>query len=331
MEPERPSSAAAGRPAAPLRVLRQLAERIRRTPRSHLVVAIVGMCAYLTAMALAGDSRPEQFILWALGLFFLVWSDTTRKAFSGLVAFLLFGMIYDLLHFTQPLVRYLNIHVAGPYFLDRTLFGISTPEGILSLNEFFSRHHWPIVDLLTGTAYIVYLYWALGFGFYLALFRRDEKGLELLRHFAWTFLAMNLLGIATYYLFPVAPPWYVADYGLGPVHLEARGSAAGALRWDQITGIPYFAGYYARSADVFGAVPSLHVAYPLLVFLFGLELRKRWLNVASMALVLVVAFAAIYLNHHYVLDVVIGVLYAVVPWGVDRLIRRRSRARERAA
>jgi membrane-associated phospholipid phosphatase len=315
----------------PFRVPRQIAERIRRTPRSHLVALIVGTGAFLTAMALSGQSRPEQFLLCALALFLLVWSDTTRKAFTGLVAFLFFGMIYDLLHFTEPLVRHLNIHVAGPYYLDRSLFGISTSEGVLSLNEFFARHHWPIVDFLTGTAYMVYLYWTLGFGFCLAIFRRDEKGLELLRHFAWTFLVMNLMGIATYYLFPVAPPWYVADYGLGPVHLEARGSAAGALRWDQITGIPYFAGFYARSADVFGAVPSLHVAYPLLVFLFGLELRKRWLNIASMALVLIVAFAAVYLNHHYVLDVVLGVLYAVVAWGGDRLLRRRSRARERAA
>ena len=82
---------------------------------------------------------------------------------------------------------------------------------------------------------------------------------------------------------------------------------------------------------MFGAIPSLHVSYPLLAYLFGLELRKRWFSAASFALFALVSFAAVYLNHHYVLDVLLGVLYTVVAWGIDRLIqaRRPGRAGER--
>jgi hypothetical protein len=163
----------------------------------------------------------------------------------------------------------------------------------------------------------------MGFGAYLALFRRDEAGRRLLARFGWTFLLMNIVGFATYYVYPAAPPWYVADYGLGPANLAARSSAAGAARWDAITGIPYFAGFYGRSADVFGAIPSLHVAYPLLTYLHGRELRKRWLDVASFGLFLLVSFAAVYLNHHYVLDVLLGVLYTLVAWGIDLALERR--------
>jgi len=164
----------------------------------------------------------------------------------------------------------------------------------------------------------------MGFAAYLALFRRDEAGRRLLARFGWTFLFMNLAGFVTYYIYPAAPPWYVADYGLGPANMAARSSAAGAARWDALTGIPYFQEFYGRSADVFGAIPSLHVSYPLLTFLHGRELRKRWLDVASFGLFLLVSFAAVYLNHHYVLDVLLGVLYTLVAWGIDAALERRA-------
>jgi len=276
-------------------------------------------------MGLHSGFRPEHFLVLALVLFLAVYGEGTRRLLRGLLPFLLFGVVYDLTHITEPLVRYLHVHVAEPYLFDRTLFGIRTPEGVLTPNEYFGRHHWPAVDLVTGTSYIVFLYWSIGFAAWLALFRRDEEGRRLLSRFGWTFLAMNVAGFATYYLYPSAPPWYVADYGLGPANMAAQSSAAGAARWDALTGIPYFAGFYGRSADVFGAIPSLHVSYPLLTFLYGLELRKRWLDVASFALFLVVSFAAVYLNHHYVLDVLLGVLYALAAYGVERMLHRRRR------
>jgi hypothetical protein len=256
----------------------------------------------------------------------VVWSDSTRRFFAGMLPFLLFGIIYDLTHITQPLVRYLDVHVQEPYFFDKRFFGIRTDAGVVTPNEFFEVHHWPAVDFFTGLAYIVFVYWAIGFAAYLALFRRDAAGRRLLARFGWTFLLMNLAGFATYYVYPAAPPWYVADYGLGPANMAARSSAAGAARWDDLTGIRYFEGFYGRSADVFGAIPSLHVSYPLLTFLHGLELRKRWLDVASFGLFSLVSFAAVYLNHHYVLDVLLGVLYALAAWGIDVGLERRRRS-----
>jgi inositol phosphorylceramide synthase catalytic subunit len=64
--------------------------------------------------------------------------------------------------------------------------------------------------------------------------------------------------------------------------------------------------------------------------LHGLELRKRWLDVASFGLFLLVSFAAVYLNHHYVLDVLLGVLYTLAAWGVDRALEGRRRRRAAA-
>jgi hypothetical protein len=281
-------------------------------------------------MHFATGNRVEQLALPALMMVLVVWSDATRRFFVGMLPFLLFGMVYDLTHLTQPLFRYLHIHVEEPYRFDKFFFGIPTADGRLTPNELFQRYHWPVVDFFTGLAYIVFVYWAIGFGAYLALFRRDEVGQRLLRRFGWTFLLLNIVGFATYYVYPAAPPWYVADYGLGPANLDARSSMAGAARFDALVGIPYFATFYGRSADVFGAIPSLHVAYPLLTYLHGRELGKRWLDAASFGLFLLVCFAAVYLDHHYVLDVLLGVLYTVVAWRVDLALERRRQARAAA-
>jgi membrane-associated phospholipid phosphatase len=305
-----------------------VAQRVRETPARYLYGALGGMGAYLVAMRLAtGENRVEQVVLCAAMVGLVVWGPATRRFFAGMLPFLLFGITYDLTHITQPLVRYLHVHVHEPYWFDKTFFGIRAGSGVLTPNEFFARHHWPAIDFFTGLAYIVFVYWSIGFAAYLALFRRDEQGRRLLARFAWTFLLMNLAGFATYYVYPAAPPWYVANYGLGPANLAARSSAAGAARWDALTGIHYFQEFYGRSADVFGAIPSLHVSYPLLTFLYGLELRKRWFDVATFGLFLLVCFAAVYLNHHYLLDVMLGVLYALVAWGVEVGLERRRRAR----
>jgi membrane-associated phospholipid phosphatase len=285
------------------------------------------MGAYALVMGLTSGNRPEQFLGCALVLVLVVAGEAARRFLLGMLPFLLFGIAYDLTHITEPLVRYLHVHVAEPYWFDKAFFGIRSAGDVLTPNEFFERHNWPAVDFVTGTAYIIYVYWSIGFAAFLAIFRRDEAGRRLLARFGWTFLAMNLAGFATYYVYPAAPPWYVADHGFGPADMAVRSSAAGAARWDAITGIPYFAGFYGRSADVFGAIPSLHVAYPLITFLYGLELRKRWLDVASFGLFLLVSFAAVYLNHHYVLDVILGVLYVIVAWGIETALELRRRRR----
>ncbi len=308
----------------PARVAAGLLRRFRDTPPVYGYGTLAGCAAYLTIMGLATERGwREQAVMLVPFAMLAFWSDRTRRFYAGMLPLLLFPLLYDLTHITQPLVRHLHVHVQEPYLFDKTYFGIHTAEGVLTPNEFFRTRHWAAVDLVTGVAYIIFVYWSLGFAAYLAAFRRDEAGRTLLKRFGWTFLFMNVVGWATYYVYPAAPPWYVADYGLGPANMAARSSAAGAARWDALTGIPYFAGFYGRSADVFGAIPSLHVAYPLLTFLHGRELGKRWLDLVSLGLFLLVSFAAVYLDHHYVLDVLLGVLYTLVAWRVEKALRRR--------
>lgn len=108
---------------------------------------------------------------------------------------------------------------------------------------------------------------------------------------AWGFLLVNLIGMFDWLVFPAAPPWYVAQYGAGPAQLDATPSAAGAARFDELLGVHYFADFYARSGNVFGAMPSLHVAYPTLVFLVLRE-RVRLGAIMALSFAIFVAFSA---------------------------------------
>jgi len=79
------------------------------------------------------------------------------------------------------------------------------------------------------------------------------------------------------------------------------------------------------SADVFGAIPSLHVAYPLQAVYFSFKFGS--VRKFSIFFYIIMCFSAVYLNHHYVLDVLLGSLYAIVVTCVTDYIFERRRLR----
>jgi inositol phosphorylceramide synthase catalytic subunit len=282
---------------------------MEHTLRTKLIYPAL-LLSFLAVMALNGWLRIEHAIVAGLVPAFYV-SRWSRRFVDALMPFALVGLVYDmqrLLHFE------ISVHVAGPYSVERSLFGIHTVQGTVTPNEWFLTHHAPWSDVLCAIPYLTYIFQAVALGIY--LFLRDEPRA---RRFAWAFLWLNVLSFATEALFPVAPPWYVEAHGLGPALRGIPGSPGpAAIRFDELIGIPIFHQMYARSTDVFGAIPSLHVAIPALVLLQARELRKRWLTFACGAFLLLMMVAAVYLQHHYVIDLIAGLGYALV---VARLVR----------
>lgn len=157
------------------------------------------------------------------------------------------------------------------------------------------------------------------------------------RRFAVTVGVLALLGFATYALFPAAPPWMAAQDGLiGPtarIIPEIWGQLGFPARFGVVgTGYQY--------ANDVAAVPSLHAAYSLLIALelwpraAPADAVRRWrraaLRVLLMAYPLTMAFALVYSGEHYVVDVLLGWLYAVgafygVRWAFARWAARRRR------
>lgn len=266
-----------------------------RLPEVPLLAAVGGL-HFLGLTAVAG-LRLEYLILDGC-LVALALAGGTRVLARTAFPLWLTGVLYLNL---QPLLLPLRgaIHTGDLFALDAAVF--PAPGGG-NWPAYFAGHHHPALDLFAGTAYLVYLVQFIGV--FLFLHFRDRREATKM---AWAFLAVNVVGIAGYLLFPAAPPWYVLDHGVGPADLSAAPSAAGAARFDALVGVRYFDAFYGKNPNVFGAMPSLHVAYPTVAAGF-LARRGRGPALFGIAFVAWVAFAAVYLVHHYVLDVVVGAL-----------------------
>lgn len=292
---------------------------------SHSQAALrIGLgAAYLVVMALLGATGTAQLVLVAVALLISLAGATARRWWMTALPFAILGAVYDALGLAKSFVVAHGVHVAGPYWFDKTLFGVDWQGVRLSLNELAARYHSPAVDFVTGIAYLTYIYAVMAFALFLAVRDRSEFGRRRTSALGWTFLGINVAGFVTYLLFPVAPPWYVATHGFGPVDVHTPASPAALARWDQLLGVSYFARFYASSSDVFGAMPSLHCAYPMLLYWHARELGRPLLTTAAAAFQLLMCFSAIYLQHHYFSDAIAGMTFATAGYFLERALSGR--------
>lgn len=127
-------------------------------------------------------------------------------------------------------------------------------------------------------------------------------------------------GVATYVIFPVAPPWMAARNGyLAPIRrITARA-------WSDM-GLSTVSKVFNRGAAItnpVAAVPSLHAAFALLVVAFFWRRMSPWLRVVSLILPASMAICLVYFGEHYVTDILLGWLYVwLVLWVAKRWERR---------
>jgi len=265
--------------------------------------------AYLAVMYALGGPGPEHFLLAGIALVLSVWNDDSRRlALIGL-PYLLYALVYDSMRWYADYIRSPIIHVHEPYDFDLHWFGIHG----LTPNEWLQQHTSAPLDLVCGLAYTPMFF--IGESVLLSIYFIAKGKVRRAERFTWIFVISNLIGFAFYYIYPAAPPWYVSDHGFA-VDLSVHASPAGAIRFDQLIGIPLMQGFYGKSADVFGAIPSLHVVYPFLALIYGWYLRRFRLIAA--VYFLLVCFAAVYLNHHYLVDIFLGLAIALAVMAVVR-------------
>ena len=282
--------------------------------RRRLWPLLLGL-SYTVVIRLMGGLRWDHVLIGALPCLDF-YNPRTRKFLACFFPFILTGVLYDSMRYYYWPGISGHIHIAEPYYRDLRYFGINDGGNRFTANEFFARHPKVWLDLMCGFAYLVFVGEYFCAAFY--LFFRERW--VALRTCALSFLIVNLLGFITYYIYPAAPPWYVTRYGvLGPPRMDVHSSAAATTRFDRILGTHFFEHIYAHGVDVYGAYPSLHVSYPLLTFLIvRTQPELKWLLAPAFAFYLLMCLSAMYLQHHYVVDVLMGTGYAIATWIVTR-------------
>ena len=232
----------------------------------------------------------------------------TRRFAIAFAPWVVFACCYDWMRF-YPNYEINPIDVKGLYDTEKILFGITATGGQkLILGEYFAIHHCALADLTAGLFYLCWVPVPLGFSLWLY----HKKQYKWFIRFCLAFLFVNLIGFCGYYIHPAAPPWYAMEYGFKPI-LHTPGNVAGLIRFDQLLGFPVFQSIYGKNANVFAALPSLHAAYMLVTTCYAWASRQSKATVAVFAFICVgIWWTAVYTGHHYVVDVLLGILTALV-------------------
>jgi membrane-associated phospholipid phosphatase len=262
-----------------------------------------------------GQLRPEHVLLGVATALIGYWGPRAKRFLVDIGPYIVVGLGYDLVRYARRFfVTEERVLGCGLRDVELSLFGVGPNT---TFGEFLASHHTPVLDLLFAVPYTIFVYLAFGYAAY--LFVRDRPRM---RRYLYAFAIANYISFACWLLLPAAPPWYLHTHGCA-IDLATLPSPAGLARVDTLLGIHYFAGFYGRAASVFGAMPSMHCAYPLIGLLTAWRVARWNTRVIHIAYVLCMFFAALYLDHHWLLDAIGGWATAFVAVALaDRLLAR---------
>ncbi|MBI2600088.1 phosphatase PAP2 family protein [Candidatus Daviesbacteria bacterium] len=240
---------------------------------------------------------PDRYVLMlTLGILFI---GKTRKFLLDWLPFLFILISYD---FLRSLADHLNtrVHYLELIWADKWLFGVVPTVFLQEKLYFAGKLQW--YDFVSVFFYFLHFALPLAFGFILWL-----KNRAYFKKFAVNLLVLSYAAFFTYVIFPASPPWLSNKMGLLPGVTKILENIL--KLFPQRLDLPTI--YNNFDPNPVAAVPSLHAAYPFLVLLLSLKFfgKKALLFIPY---ILGVWFSIVYLGEHYVIDVVLGVIYTLV-------------------
>ena len=278
---------------------------IRQTPSFTFYVLPV-LLAVLYTLWVAGTIgfRFDHAFLIVICLIAYYAHTQSRRFVLAFTGFIFYWILYDSIR-VYPNFMFQEVHIKAPYLLEKSLFGIRATDGqVLIPCEYLQQFIHPVWDIIGGICYINWLSIPLLLGAY--WWWKDK---DLFMRFSLVFLLANIISFIVYYAYPAAPPWYVAQYGF-ETHYGISGSAGGLIRFDEFFNVSVFKNMYELNPNIFGAIPSMHSAFPAIVLLYGLK-SFRYLNILFLLHAIGIWITAVYSQHHYIIDVLAGIACAL--------------------
>jgi hypothetical protein len=268
------------------------------------------LVTFLSVFYLAGNFlllgfKTDQLAIAALFNILFYLNSKTRRFILGFAIFLIYMILFDSMK-AYPNYKFSPVHIRDVYMTEKHWFGIVFNHTVYTPNEYLFLTKNTVLDILSGLFYITWIPVPLSLACY--FFVKNKRQMLC---FLMTFFLVNIIGFIIYYLYPAAPPWFVALHGFKHIPLTV-GSIAGLERFDAIIKVPVFQAIYTKSSNVFAAIPSLHSAYPVIVFYYGMKNKLGVINLVLFILMTGIWFAAVYTSHHYCIDVLAGIACAVV-------------------
>lgn len=276
----------------------------------------------MTFVLFAGTWRSKPLLSLALpALALVVWLSVirSRRNERWLIFYVAGIYLYTVLRASADDLGF-PIHAQYTIQFDQWLFG-NVPSLELQ-RDFFTPRDVDWLDLLTAGvhasffivphAVLVLIWW---------------KRPEALRLYAISVLIALYGSLALFFLVPTVPPWLAAQSGYTPGVYRVIDFVFSGVSSD------YYQDLYKALAEPnsVAAVPSVHMALTCVVLFRAISLSRQWAPLLA-AYTLLMAFSLVYLGEHYVFDVLVGILVALIAEIAIRLIERvETRRAERAS
>jgi hypothetical protein len=277
-------------------------DSVQINAKSIGIVSALSIAYLLISWLLVGYKSDQLFLIGLFNVLFYA-SATTRKFILGFSIFIVYWIIFDYMK-AFPNYNYNDVAIGSLYHAEKHLFGITFNNTVLTPNEYLRLKGSDLLDVSSGLFYLCWIPVPLAFAAY--MFFRNKKQFI---YFALTFVLVNMLGFIVYYAYPAAPPWYIQVHGF-KFQALTQGNMAGLSRFDHFFNINLFKSIYTKGSNVFAAMPSLHSSYPVIVLYYGIKNRLGLINIFFAIVMVGIWFTAVYASHHYVLDVLAGILTA---------------------
>jgi membrane-associated phospholipid phosphatase len=185
--------------------------------------------------------------------------------------------------------------------IDKFIFGFVPTVKLQSL--LYNPNHLMWYDYVAVILYICHFVTPMIVGYYFWL--KDRK---FFKKYTFGILGVSYAAFITYIIFPAMPPWMASGFGYIPQIKEVTGVVMSHFLQTTIT-LPSILSL--AGGDAVAAMPSLHAAFPTMIFLFLYKWNKK-AGIVFIPYILGVWFAVIYLGEHYFIDVAMGALYSIL-------------------
>ncbi len=303
--------------------------------RSRRGVRIGVPALYLLGTAIAIDRlglpySQDWIFIWIVGLMVAIsvagGEHSMRRLVTDWLPIIVALLAYDLLRGVAD-GKLLPIHWQPPVDADEIL-GLGQVPTIRFQDAIYTPGHPHFWDYAAFGFWFSHFFATLLVGVGIWLYRHQWFG-----RFAACIVALAAMGLVTYVLFPVAPPWLAADHGYIDHTYRITHAVVNHLP------VPKAGALFQKGTDWgndVAAVPSLHAGYTMLICLFlWPRVNRRWRPLLA-AYPIGMGLSLIYLGEHYLIDILLGWAYAaaaiyLVNWGFERWGARATRLRHQIA
>lgn len=242
-------------------------------------------------------ATPEIYFLEFTALIFLYKKSETSVFLKKWIPFISAFLLYEFIRgWADNLSPTYNITLYWIYDLEKKLFSLLPTQ---SLQQHLLNYKSLINVLVLFYSTFFYFSFLMAFVIYL-------KNSKLFSQYANRFILLTYFSLCIFFILPTAPPWMVSESkNLGLIRVVYNNTLLS--NFSSFTTYQYFV-----HGNPVAAMPSLHTAWPAFSAIFIQTHLKKWWSKLLFIIPLTISAAVIVMAEHYVLDVVVGWIFAIV-------------------